>query len=237
MHFAHGEPALLIGTSLVIAELHIGYEQTLFPNTDVFFTDKLISRVRALLKETGAKRLIVNGDVKHSVKGVTPEEGREMAKFFGALEIPTVVVKGNHDGGVERFVHEANVVGQGGLRLEDAAIFHGNAWPSPEVAKGAKYFITAHSHPCVMMGGKSMQCWLIGGLNEKAKPRFPNWSELRVVVMPAFSQLVGCAPVNGRDGRRRLIGPLFRHEMFKLDEAEVYLLYGTPLGRVRDLRS
>ncbi|RLG18962.1 hypothetical protein DRN67_03690, partial [Candidatus Micrarchaeota archaeon] len=119
MRFIHNEPALLIGDSLVIAELHIGYEQKLFPKTDIFFTNRLIARVQGLIKQTKAKRLIINGDLKHSVKGPTPEEGRELAKFFEAIEVPIAVVKGNHDGGIEKFVHEAEVVGAGGLRVDD----------------------------------------------------------------------------------------------------------------------
>ncbi|VVC04325.1 Uncharacterised protein [Candidatus Burarchaeum australiense] len=245
LRFVHGEPALLVGDALVIAELHIGYEQKLFPDTDMFFTDKLIARVKALAAQTGAKRLVINGDLKHSVKGVTPEEGRELAKFFegiGAMGLECTVVKGNHDGGIENFLHgpQVQTVGQGGLRSGDAAICHGNAWPSAEVAKGAKTLVLAHSHPCVELDGKRLQCWLVGRLNERAEARFPRWRSLKVIVMPSFSPLVGCMAINKtgnkRDGSgRRLLGPLFKHEMFKLDEAQVYLLDGTCIGRAGNL--
>jgi len=234
IRFIHGEPALLLGDSLVIAELHIGCEQERFPDTDVFFTDKLIKRVRALVRQTRAKRLVVNGDVKHSVKGVTPEEGRELAKFFKGVGVPATVVKGNHDGDIERYLHDVEIVGPGGLRIGDAALFHGNAWPSESVVKGAKHLVLAHSHPCVELDKMQLQCWLMGRLSQKAKARFRNWRTLKVIMMPAFSQMVGCTPVN--KGKGRLLGPLSRQEMFKLDEAEVYLLDGTCIGCVRDLR-
>ncbi|MDO8340146.1 MAG: hypothetical protein Q7T16_05830 [Candidatus Burarchaeum sp.] len=237
LRFVANEAALLVGESLVIAELHIGYEQKLFPQTDMFFTDKLIARVRALLHQTGAKQLIVNGDVKDSVTGVTPEEGRELSKFFEGIGVPAAIVKGNHDGGIERHVHDACIEQQGGLRVGTVAIFHGNSWPAEELLKGAKTLVVAHMHPCVELGGKRQACWLAGKLSEKAKGKVPNWRSLNVIVMPAFSQLVGCMAVNGKKmAGLRSGGPLLRHEMFKLDEAQVYLLDGTCVGSVKDLR-
>ena len=236
--FLANEPALLIGSSLVIAELHIGYEQKLFPNTDVFFTDKLISRVKALLAETHASRLIINGDVKHSTSASTPEEQRELAKFFGEitkLQIPITVIKGNHDGGIERFVHEAEIVDAGGMLLGGIGIFHGNSWPSPEICEKAKILVLAHTHPAVELGGEREQCWLVGRLGEKAKSKFRNWRTIKVIVMPAFSSLVGGAAVNRASGAQ-LLGPLFKNEMFKIDGAQVYLLNGVCLGRLGDLR-
>ena len=240
LRFVADEAALLVGDSLVIAELHIGYEQNLFPQTDMFFTDKLIERVRALVRQTGAKQLVVNGDVKSSVQGMTAEEGRELSKFFRAIGVPAVIIKGNHDGGIERYVHDARIEQQGGLRLGSFAIVHGNAWPSSELVKGAKTLVVAHMHPCVELGGKRQACWLVGKLREKAKDKVPNWRSLKVIVMPSFSQLVGCIAVNSaktaKGAGSRSGGPLFRHEMFKLDEAQVYLLDGTEVGRVKDLR-
>ncbi|MFA6036018.1 MAG: metallophosphoesterase [Candidatus Micrarchaeia archaeon] len=236
--FIANEPALLVGNSLVIAELHIGYEQKLFPNTDVFFTQKLIDRAKALLQETHATHLIINGDVKHSTGDSTPEEQRELAKFFDAVApaCPKItIVKGNHDGGIERFVHNAEIVDGSGILLGDIGICHGNAWPSAEICANAKTLILAHTHPSVWLGGKQEQCWLIGRLNEKAKEKFKHWRTLKVIVMPAFSELVGGATLNRRTGRHSLLGPLFKNEMFKIDEAQVYLLNGVEVGRLRGI--
>jgi len=238
LRFVHGEAALHVDDSLIIAELHIGYEQRFFPDMDVFFTDKLIARVRALLDKTKARRLIINGDVKHSVRGATPEEQRELAKFFDAMKkqgVRTTIVKGNHDGDIERFVHNAEIVGQGGLLLGGVGVFHGNAWPSKEIAEKAKTLVLAHTHPCVELGGRQLQCWLVGRLCAKARTRFRHWRSARVIVMPAFSQLVGCASINKHPAKARLLGPLFRNEMFKIGEAEVYTLDGVCVGRLKDL--
>jgi metallophosphoesterase superfamily enzyme len=53
--------------------------------------------------------------------------------------------------------------------------------------------------------------------------------------MPAFGELVGGAAVNRRMPDE-LLGPMFRAGVVSLDEAEVYMLDGTYLGRVKELR-
>jgi len=104
------------------------------------------------------------------------------------------------------------------------------------VADGAKYLLIAHNHPCVQLDGVRMKCWLIGKLNKKASKKFRNWRSLKHIVMPAFSDLVGCSPVNALNRGEGMLGPMFKNNIFKRDEVQVYLLDGTPLGCVRDLR-
>ena len=53
---------------------------------------------------------------------------------------------------------------------------------------------------------------------------------LELLVMPAFSELVGGATVN-REIPEELIGPMFKAGAVKLDEAEAYLLDGKFLGK------
>lgn len=62
-----------------------------------------------------------------------------------------------------------------------------------------------------------------------------------VFIMPAFNDFLGGRPIN--DARTRkggekqtLIGPLLRSETVKMDEAEIYLLDGTYLGTLNQLR-
>ena len=56
-----------------------------------------------------------------------------------------------------------------------------------------------------------------------------------LLVVPAFSELVGGAAVN-RSMPRELIGPMFRAGGVKLEDAEAYLLDGTFLGKINGLR-
>jgi hypothetical protein len=55
------------------------------------------------------------------------------------------------------------------------------------------------------------------------------------MVMPAFGELIGGASVNRRIPEE-LLGPMFKAGAVALDDAEVYLLDGTFLGAVANLR-
>jgi metallophosphoesterase superfamily enzyme len=104
--------------------------------------------------------------------------------------------------------------------------------------------VVAHIHPAIefrdKFGVRAVEpVWLHAKLNPK---KFPKKLQAQIkgdlpelLVMPAFGELVGGAAVN-REIPKELIGPIFRAEAVKLDDAEAYLLDGTFLGKVRGLR-
>jgi len=60
-------------------------------------------------------------------------------------------------------------------------------------------------------------------------------------IMPSFNDFLGGRPVNETSprkevGRAALIGPVLRSEAVNLDKAELYLLDGTYLGTLNQLR-
>ena len=59
--------------------------------------------------------------------------------------------------------------------------------------------------------------------------------------MPAFNQFLGGRPINERKkGKRKteaFIGPILRSGSVNIDDAEVYLLDGTFLGTVDQLKA
>ena len=85
------EPALLLrrGKEKVVAvgDLHIGWEVTLaqqgihVPSQ----TGKMLQRLRTILEKEQPSRLIMLGDVKHSVTGAELEEWRDVPEFFEEL--------------------------------------------------------------------------------------------------------------------------------------------------------
>ncbi len=52
--------------------------------------------------------------------------------------------------------------------------------------------------------------------------------------MPAFNHLIGGMAFNSKDFEP--IGPLLKNEVFKWKNGEVYLLDGTLLGKLKDLK-
>jgi metallophosphoesterase superfamily enzyme len=54
-------------------------------------------------------------------------------------------------------------------------------------------------------------------------------------MMPSFNDFLGGRPVNENRGEA-LIGPVLRSEAINVDNSELYLLDGTYLGTLRQLR-
>jgi len=106
--FITNRPALMAGDKLVIVDLHIGIEYEFYksgikvPSS----TESLSHSIELLIKETKPKRLIILGDIKHKVPGVTKQELREIPEFLSKLseKIPIEIVPGNHDDNLKNYV-------------------------------------------------------------------------------------------------------------------------------------
>ena len=155
------EPALLLRRRgervVVLGDLHIGWEVTLsqqgihIPSQ----TDKMLQRLRAIIETEHPSRIIMLGDVKHSVTGAELEEWRDVPEFFEALLklVPCVtVILGNHDGNLEPLTpSKLEIVSSTGLALwGQFGLLHGHAWPSPEIL-GCETLILGHLHPAVTL--------------------------------------------------------------------------------------
>lgn len=237
------EPAILVdGAVLAVADLHIGIEAALqdagvnLPSQ----TRNLAARLRRILEATGARTLVILGDVKHHIEGISPTERRDLPIFFNALydvvdEIH--IASGNHDALLRPYIGEIVTIHRPtGFRLGDAGFVHGHAWPAASVMESPT-LLMGHNHPAVVfvdaLGGRTVQpCWLRVPFRKKhakytAMPR-------EGIVVPAFNELCGGTPVN--DAHAQLLGPLLSPDVVRLERTRVHLLDGTDLGRLPDLR-
>jgi hypothetical protein len=219
LKFIVNEPALMIGKTLVIADLHIGLEYELlaagFNVPDQAQT--MLKKIKRLLRENKCKELIIIGDVKHTIARLSWPEQEEISEFFRPLEKITKVhiVKGNHDGNIERYV--SNVHPTEGFEYKGYWIMHGHARPPKEAA--GKTIILGHMHPVVEFRDS-----LGGRLSERVWIRTN-----KSIVVPAFNDLLG-----GIDVRKGLLGPMKKHIDPK--RAELYLLDGLHLGKISQLK-
>ena len=220
---------------LVAAELHLGIEYELLKNgfyvTSQF--QKFFNQLKRLVKRTQAKKLILVGDVKHEVPGLNPREIKELPKFFEKLNemVEVILTKGNHDAQIEELVSNVKIYGARGFRIGKYGFFHGHAWPSAKLLR-CKYWFTAHLHPCIEIKGKFgskifKRVWLKGWVDQqKVGKKFrKKVGKIRVIVLPAFNRLVGCA--NLKEG--------LESNFFDVQNSEVYLLDGSYLGKVKEL--
>lgn len=237
------EPALMIGKTLIISDLHLGIEHV-FYKSGIHLpsqTEVLAKRLDDLIARTKANRLIIIGDVKHKVPGTSWQEEREIPLFFSKLSkrIKTEIVLGNHDPGIERLLpKEIKIHPTEGFLLGDFYLTHGHAWPSQDIKK-AKTVIIGHNQPMIELRDKLgyrwiEKAWVVSKLNRKKliKKYKGVKTAPELVVMPAFNDLAGGICFNRE---KEFMGPIIKNA--GLRNAKIYLLDGTYLGELKDLVS
>lgn len=233
MRFLYAEPAVLYKKALIIGDVHFGMEKRLLEKGiyDNTFSQRMEKRIERLLEETKASKLIIAGDVKDEIT-VLDETTLQMVNAL-CEKTEVIVVKGNHDGGIEKT--NATVVDPSGLVFGQLGVIHGHSWPSEEVMC-AKWIVSAHQHPQLALTDRSgkrhySSCWLVADANpsqiEKYYERFNKKSKL--ILMPAFNPLVG-SPLKMDEH----LGPVLNNNLFKLNDALLFTMHGTFIGKLKD---
>jgi putative SbcD/Mre11-related phosphoesterase len=246
------EPALRVGRTLVLADLHLGIEHELalggisIPSQ----IDRRIDRALRYLATTKAQRVVLLGDVKHTISKTSALERHDVPRFLRALAelAPVDILPGNHDGGIEYWLPRDSrfriaIHPSKGCSIDGAGLVHGHTWPSTELLN-CDYVMVGHNHPIVRVADplghvSSKPVWIRTSFVESVfRERYPEieaFSNPRVIIMPAFNELVGGIAFN-EASYETLLGPLFSNRAIELENAQAYLLDGTYLGTVEQLR-
>ncbi|MDP7982428.1 MAG: metallophosphoesterase family protein [Conexivisphaerales archaeon] len=234
--FVAGHPALLLEgdpRTLVVSDLHVGLEDELRRN-GIFLppqTQKVTGHIISLASRSSARRLVMLGDVKHSVTGLSQYELRELHEMFSAL-IPVfdeiIIVPGNHDAGLTYMsLGPIKLARQGGIVLDvrgrKVGLAHGHT--RVDFISNSDLVVVGHNHLYVRGSpGRNYPVWVrcvdCGGLRE-------------VIVLPAFNELLGGAAVEDSEPR----GPIMRTIVENGERAEIYTLDGYYLGNLSSLSS
>lgn len=256
-HPLHNEPAFIIENfksskknALVLADLHYGIEHSLaqagahVPSQ----TEKITNKIIKLCSKFSVKNLILLGDIKHTVPGTSKQEWYELPEVFkeiGKLVDRIEIIPGNHDGGLRRILHDnlSNIKfhPNSGYVISNIGFFHGHTWPSPSVLE-TSIVLMAHNHPHVLfvdkLGGRaSFPCWIRARLDiKRATERYPQADGYNpeIIIMPAFNDLGSGTPIT--TPKPEFLGPMLRNQIIDTEKAEIYLLDGTALGKLRDLK-
>lgn len=227
--------------TLVVADLHIGIEYELYEEGAYVGSrvETLANKIIDLLRKTGARRLVVLGDLKHVIPSSPPSQKRDLQKFFEKLSlVDIVIVPGNHDGGIKKIVPKnVKVASSSGYVVEEKTLglVHGHSWPSKEVIE-CSTVVAAHTHPMVELKdalGYSYfeRCWVIARVDrEKLREIYGIEKEIEFMIMPAFNPLCGGMVVN----KEGIANPLSK--IIDPGSMEVYLLDGSYLGKVKNLQ-
>jgi putative SbcD/Mre11-related phosphoesterase len=247
--FVTGEPALVIGDRLVIADLHIGidYEYWKSGVKILPYMEKMLPEVEKLVRDNRAKRLTILGDVKHMIPNASWQEIKEVPAFFRYFRklADIEITPGNHDGLIKNHVLEGvKIHPRSGFLDGDFYFSHGHTWPEKDFLR-AKYIVIGHIHPGIefrsRLGYRWVESvWLRAELDpEKVRKKYGPVTTLpEVIVVPKFNYYTGAIAMNKplsevEKHYSDSPGPVMK--MMKLREAKAYLLDGTYLGEVGNL--
>lgn len=152
------------GPTIVLGDLHLGYEKALeeegmyIPRFNTYSIREALNRI---ICKYEPKRIVLLGDIKHDFKRTRYEGKEEVRKVIELLETAAdvIVIKGNHDNFLQNILYDTDLmavdyVDMCGFRME-----HGH------VDSGRRPVIIGHEHPSVRIagsvsGGVKLQCFL-----------------------------------------------------------------------------
>ncbi|WP_254862711.1 metallophosphoesterase [Halovivax gelatinilyticus] len=171
--------------ALLIADYHAGVEAGLRYERGIEVPSRAAERrerLRAAIDRTDADRLVILGDLMHSIGEPGGAERGELEVLFETLApVAVTLVKGNHDGAIESWLYESidesgtagatslSVSPGEGTLLGEIGVCHGHSWPSADALDGS-VLCMGHEHPCVRLedevGGSRIEpVWLRGSLD------------------------------------------------------------------------
>jgi len=253
-------PALLIQDTklrLIVADLHFGIEAEL-NSKGIYIQSQAIERKKRLLDlitRTKPEHLIILGDVKHQIPGTSRQEFREIPFLLEALRkhVPITICLGNHDPGLEQFLHPHEIAPPTGITIDGTSYMHGHTRPSPELA--GTLIICGHHHPTIGLYdgigiGFRTPCFVLAKLKEtiwkpekeREKINENNHSDAtisssaehtrdtRVLIVPAYNECVGY------DLRRTLLQPFSPiSRAIERETAEILLIDGSYAGDLQSM--
>ncbi|MEM1521212.1 MAG: metallophosphoesterase [Candidatus Korarchaeum sp.] len=199
---------VLVGEALVVADLHLGYEDALrergveLPYEQYGWVKR---EIVSYVEELGPEIVVLNGDVKHELSGALSQEWREVLDLISTLKglgVKLEVVRGNHDNFLIPIIRREGVeVRDPYLRLGDAVVLHGHI--EAALPEGVELIVMGHEHPAITVrdeisASHKFKVFLDG-----------EYMGVRLLVMPAISPLApGTDLLSVR--RRDLLSPLLR---------------------------
>jgi len=243
---------LYFDSALVIADVHIGYEEALnkqgvlVPRLQF---EEIVKRMESILNKLKGReihRIIVNGDLKHEFGTISEQEWRNTLKFLDLLarhceEI--VLVKGNHDTILGPIAKKRNVKVVDCYLIDynkneynngrpltkknkpgKALIIHGDRIPEKKFLQQAGTVIIGHEHPAISIKeGPRVETYKCF-LKGRYKGR-------NLIVQPSFNTIIEGTNIL----RDKVLSPFLKQ---KLANFEVYAVEDKvyDFGKLKDLR-
>lgn len=252
-------PAILIEKpkpAIIISDIHFGFEAELgdkgirIPSQTWKITEMLIK----LIEEQNPREIIILGDLKHKIPLSSSIEWEEMPRAIQKIReigVDVTLVPGNHDGGIKKILGNAvKYAPSSGFLIEGERrffMYHGHRWPNVDIVKSDLVFM-GHLHPMVNLKtdvGSIVKkpVWmliegdkknLIKTFKERYSVRLKGHGRINLIILPAFNPMLTGISINSMKPEDRL-WPLIRTNSFSITQAEIILLSGQNLGRLREI--
>ena len=222
---------LLIDDTVVIADLHLGYEQSL--NMDgimvpKFQYQKILERIQEIIDRSAVKRVVINGDLKHEFGRITRQEWKEALNFTQFLKEnfhDVILLKGNHDNFTKFIAKKTDLEVYESYSLGEFIIMHGDKIPDDLMDSKEPTIIIGHEHPCIGIRNgerlEKMKCFLKG-----------NYKDKNLIVMPSFNFVTEGSDIL----HEKPLSPFLKHR--STDEFDVYGVENFEVlhfGKIKDI--
>lgn len=231
------KPALVIegqNKSLVVTDLHIGFESKLALN-NIFLgkntsINETISDLETIIDSVKPNSLILLGDIKSSIKSISKNEWEDVPLFFEKIKnkVETILIPGNHDANIGKLVpNEITLISSTGLVIENILFTHGHTLPSENFSHVDK-IIMGHVHPVFFQEESVLngqRVWV--SIRADKQMLFPSTKgDLEITVVPSFNKYFYATH---KKHYKKSISPILE-KIKKISSAKIVTLDGTIIG-------
>jgi len=231
------KPALILEgekKSLVVTDIHIGFENTLASN-EIFIgknstINETIQELLEIIDKEKPDSVILLGDVKSSIKSISRNEWDEIPMFFEKIseKCDVTLIPGNHDANIQKLVPDnILMISSTGMVDENILLTHGHTMPSENFSHVDK-IIMGHIHPVFFQEDSVMngqRVWI--SMKTEKENIFPNKSgELEIIVIPSFNKYFYATH---RKKYKKSISPII-NKIKSISNAKIVTLDGTIIG-------
>ncbi|PIN86324.1 phosphoesterase [Candidatus Woesearchaeota archaeon CG10_big_fil_rev_8_21_14_0_10_44_13] len=232
---------LKIGKTLILADLHIGYEEALNKQglmVPRFQFKDLQERLEKILKKANPDVIVVNGDIKHEFGRISGQEWRETLKILDLLARNSkrvILVRGNHDKKLGPIAKKRDIevvdeyeIGGDDIKGREGKILVVHGDKETRLPKNTRTIIIGHEHPAVSIREgqrtETFKCFLKGKYRGK-----------ELIVMPSCNLVTEGSDIT----KEGVLSPFLKQrlddfEVFVVEDAESDKIYR--FGKLKNIR-
>ena len=183
--------------SIIITDIHIGFESKMASN-EIFIgknstTNETLNEIFEVIDNEKPDSIILLGDIKSSIKGISKIEWEEVPIFFQKIKEKcdeVILIPGNHDANIQRLTPEnISLISSAGMVEENVLLTHGHTMPSKNFSHVDKIII-GHLHPIFFQEDSvinGQRVWISMKVNKSEI--FPDKTgELEIIIIPSFNR-------------------------------------------------